>query len=87
MYPRFIQSSLIQALKHFPAVLITGPRQCGKSTLALGLAEHYITLDDITALAVAKRDPQMFVSQLKRPIVIDEIQKAPELRAIALKKC
>lgn len=79
MYARFIQSSVVEALKYFPAILITGPRQCGKSTLAMQLATNYITLDDITALASAKRDPQMFISNLKLPIVIDEIQKAPEL--------
>lgn len=79
MYPRFLQSSITEALAYFPAILITGPRQCGKSTLAMQLSENYITLDDINALTAAKRDPQMFISQLKCPVIIDEIQKAPEL--------
>lgn len=45
----------------------------------MGLCENYITLDDITILSLAKSDPVMFVSNLKTPIIIDEIQKAPEL--------
>lgn len=79
IYPRFLQESIALALQHFPSVLITGARQCGKSTLAMGLCENYITLDDITVLSLAKSDPVMFISRLKCPIIIDEIQKAPEL--------
>lgn len=45
----------------------------------MGLCENYITLDDITILSLAKSDPAMFISNLKTPIIIDEIQKAPEL--------
>lgn len=78
-YDRYLKDSITQALGVFPALLITGARQVGKSTLSMGLCENYITLDDITALGLAKSDPVMFVSHLKTPIVIDEIQKAPEL--------
>ena len=56
-----------------------GARQVGKSTLVLSLCEHYITLDDITQLDGARADPKRFIQDLPRPIVIDEIQKAPEL--------
>jgi hypothetical protein len=78
-YERFLKKSIVLALDFFPSVLITGARQSGKSTLAMGLCENYITLDDITILSLAKSDPVMFVSNLKTPIIIDEIQKAPEL--------
>ena len=76
---RFLQDNINEALGNFPAVLIAGARQVGKSTLAMQLCNNYITLDDISALAMAKNDPMMFISQLKTPVVIDEIQKAPNL--------
>ncbi len=79
IYQRFLKSDILKACKHFPAILITGARQVGKSTLAMELSENYVTLDDITALHLAKNDPQLFIAGLKTPIVIDEIQKAPEL--------
>ncbi|MCX6074101.1 MAG: ATP-binding protein [Campylobacterales bacterium] len=79
MYTRYLHDSIQEAMGYFPAILITGARQSGKSTLSMGLCENYITLDDIMMLSLAKNDPVMFVSRLKTPIVIDEIQKAPEL--------
>lgn len=78
-YERYLKKNILSALEAFPAVLITGARQTGKSTLAIGLCDNYITLDDITLLGLAKDDPVMFVSNLTTPIVIDEIQKAPTL--------
>lgn len=79
LYKRYLHESIQEAMGHFPAILITGARQSGKSTLSMSLCENYITLDDIMMLTLAKNDPVMFVSRLKTPIVIDEIQKAPEL--------
>ncbi len=79
MYKRFLHDSIQEAMGYFPAILITGARQSGKSTLSMSLCENYITLDDIMMLTLAKNDPVMFVSRLKTPIIIDEIQKAPEL--------
>jgi hypothetical protein len=79
LYKRFLHDSIQEAMGYFPAILITGARQSGKSTLSMSLCENYITLDDIMMLSLAKNDPVMFVSRLKTPIVIDEIQKAPEL--------
>jgi len=79
MYKRYLHDSIQEAMKVFPAILITGARQSGKSTLSMSLCENYITLDDIMMLTLAKNDPMMFVSRLKTPIIIDEIQKAPEL--------
>ncbi len=79
LYPRIVLSQIHDAMKHFPVVLITGARQVGKSTLALMVMDNYITLDDITAYSSAKADPHSFIESLKKPIVIDEIQKVPEL--------
>jgi len=76
---RTILKDLQEALAVFPVVLLCGARQVGKSTLVLSLCEHYITLDDITQLDGARADPKRFIQDLPRPIVIDEIQKAPEL--------
>lgn len=70
----------------FPAVVVEGARQVGKSTLATMLAEgserpaRYLTLDDDVQRAAAQNDPQAFVNQLPDGmLVIDEIQRAPEL--------
>lgn len=79
LYPRIVSPQLSDAMKHFPVVLLTGARQVGKSTLALTMQDNYITLDDIAAYASARTDPHLFINSLKKPIVIDEIQKVPEL--------
>jgi uncharacterized protein len=60
---------------------VLGPRQCGKSTLARLLMPQYgyVSLDDPDALALAHKDPRNFMSALPDPVIIDEIQRAPEL--------
>lgn len=82
---RHLQASLQEALLDTPAVLINGPRQSGKTTLArqCGAAMPYLSLDDATRLAAARADPQGFIRRIDRA-VIDEIQRAPEL-LLALK--
>jgi predicted AAA+ superfamily ATPase len=88
MIRRYLQDLILESLKHFPVVLLTGARQVGKSTLAQALIKGswdatYFTLDDRTILDAALRDPDGFVSGLPMPAVIDEVQKAPDLlRAI-----
>jgi len=88
MIRRYLQEPIFESLKHFPAVLLTGARQVGKSTLAQALIKAswdatYFTLDDRTILDAALRDPDGFVNGLPMPVVIDEVQKAPDLlRAI-----
>ncbi|MDO9243683.1 MAG: ATP-binding protein [Rhodocyclaceae bacterium] len=74
-----------EALGDTPAVLINGPRQSGKTTLARQCGEGmpYLSLDDATRLSAARADPQGFIRQIDRAI-IDEIQRAPEL-LLALK--
>lgn len=64
-------------------VLLNGARQVGKSTLARALAAEsgarYVTLDDVTVSAAARSDPEGFISAVTSPIVLDEVQRAPEL--------
>lgn len=84
MLTRNITCHIIEALSDTPVVMLVGARQTGKSTLAKSLvsAKHlgrYVTLDDATALAAARHDPEGFISGLGASVVIDEIQRAPEL--------
>ncbi|WP_022953256.1 ATP-binding protein [Leucothrix mucor] len=80
MITRKITKDVQEYLRHFPSILITGARQVGKSTLAIGLGiEHYVTLDDIATYQSAKADPKGFIMSLQKPVVIDEIQRVPEL--------
>lgn len=81
MYFRFASSIIDTALADTPVVLINGPRQCGKTTLAQTYSSPqrpYFTLDDDTSLAAARNDPTAFLRGLDGA-VIDEIQRAPEL--------
>ena len=90
MITRNITPVLLEALADTPVVLINGARQTGKSTLVQQLREgahpaRYLTLDDATVLAAAQADPSGFIRALEGPVVIDEVQRAPELfRAIKL---
>jgi predicted AAA+ superfamily ATPase len=79
---RAIETSVLKASKSFPVLLVTGPRQVGKTTLLGMLAEkerHYVTLDDPDARMLAKTDPATFLQRFTPPVIIDEIQYAPEL--------
>lgn len=83
LYERILQESLVTALGDTPAVLIHGPRQCGKSTLALHVGEalgyRYVTFDDDTVRASARVDPVGFVAALPERTILDEVQRAPDL--------
>ena len=78
-----IEDPIRRAMSDTPVVLVSGARQTGKTTLVQAVAARsgasYFTLDDAATLAAAARDPVGFVRGLSRPVVIDEIQKAPEL--------
>jgi uncharacterized protein len=82
--PRNLKVELLESVQHSPVALIVGARQTGKSTLAKGLFEPanrpgYITLDDISALGLAKSSPRAFLLGLDDRVIIDEVQRAPEL--------
>jgi predicted AAA+ superfamily ATPase len=81
---RAITPHLLTALSDTPAVMLVGPRQAGKSTLVQGLADgphpaRYLSLDDLRTLDAARRDPIGLIESADGPLVIDEIQRAPEL--------
>ncbi len=88
MIPRRITPKIFDALEFSPVVLLSGARQTGKTTLVKSIAlernMHYVTLDDLTALQAAKSDPMGFLAGFGRPLVIDEVQRVPEL-LIAIK--
>ena len=77
-----------EASAQFPVLLLTGPRQVGKTTLLRHLStanRRYVTLDDLAARELARRDPVLFLQKHRPPVLIDEIQYAPEvLTAIKL---
>ena len=81
-YNRSIEDCWIEASAQFPVLLLTGPRQVGKTTLLEHLCEtnrRYITLDDFSVRSLAREDPGLFLQQFPPPVLIDEIQYAPEL--------
>src|ERR1039457_6261337 len=79
--PRFAAAVIKTALEGTPVVLVTGPRQCGKTTLVRDLVagkREFLTMDDETTLASARSDPAGLVRGLDKA-TIDEIQRAPNL--------
>jgi len=83
MIQRNIEGAVLRALADTPVVLLNGARQTGKTTLCQAIAEktgaQYFTLDDAATLALAAGDPVGFIGNLSGPVVLDEIQKAPDL--------
>lgn len=79
---RSIRNTILETSETFPVVLLTGPRQVGKSTLLESLAEptrKKVSLDNPTIRALAKNDPELFLQRYAPPVLIDEVQYAPEL--------
>ena len=80
---RTLERKFLKMSSFFKAVLVTGARQVGKTTMLKHLAENenrtYVSMDNQMARALAKTDPVLFFQMYKPPIIIDEIQKAPEL--------
>ena len=78
---RHITTTLYEMLSQFKVVLVTGPRQVGKSTLLRKELAHYeyVTLDDMVELELARNEPALFFKNHKFPLIIDEVQYAPEL--------
>lgn len=78
---REIEKNLLKATKQFSAVILTGARQVGKSTLVRELFPNYgyVSLDEIDTRTYAQDDPRGFLKSHPTPLIIDEIQEAPEL--------
>ncbi|MDR2156660.1 MAG: ATP-binding protein [Clostridiales Family XIII bacterium] len=82
---RSMESIVIKLNTQYPAILITGPGQVGKTTMLRKLMESenrkrkYVTLDDLNDRTLAKTDPKMFLEIYPPPVLIDEVQYAPEL--------
>ncbi|MGX2967243.1 ATP-binding protein [Ursidibacter sp. B-7004-1] len=80
-YARQMQPLLQNLITQFPAILITGPRQVGKSTLLQHIGENYqyVTFDDPILLAQAHNDPTLFMLNHNGRLILDEVQYVPEL--------
>ncbi len=80
---RSLESVVEAVTKEYPVVLVTGPRQVGKTTMLQKLMKDsprsYVSLDDLNERDLAKNDPELFLQLHKPPILIDEVQYAPEL--------
>jgi len=88
MLDRTLKQSVLELSTMFPVIMVTGPRQVGKSTLleacaqdqgTHGVKRNYVTLDDYSARDLAVNDPALFLQQWPAPVIIDEIQYAPGL--------
>ena len=79
MYKRSVENILKEALEISPSVLLSGARQVGKSTLCLSLERDYRVFDNLTEREAALNDPAGYIDTLPKPIVLDEIQKVPEV--------
>ncbi len=84
MIHRLVTPKILAALQDTPVVTLVGARQTGKSTLTKWLASEkysarYLTLDDAAVLAAATSNPHGFVDALEGPVILDEVQRAPDL--------
>lgn len=82
---RHMEEQILKLSQSYSAILVTGPRQAGKTTMLRALAERencgreYVTLDDLSVRDMAKNDPALFLQLHQPPVLIDEVQYAPEL--------
>ena len=82
---RHMENKILELSKTYSAILLTGPRQAGKTTMLRLLSERenigreYVSLDDLNTRDMAKNDPALFLQLHKPPVLIDEVQYAPEL--------
>ena len=83
LHRRYAEAPLVEALADSPAVLVHGPRQCGKTTLACLVGDSrgyaYISFDDDVARTAAEADPAGFVAGLGERVILDEVQRVPAL--------
>lgn len=79
---RTLEKAILEASTSFKVILLTGPRQVGKTTLlqeAHKQSRSYVTLDDLNMRLAAQQDPASFLDRLELPVLIDEVQYAPNL--------
>lgn len=79
---RILGAAIKEASKSFRVILLTGPRQVGKTTLLEHIEKKtrsYVTLDDLNTRIAAENDPEIFLQSLELPVLIDEVQYAPSL--------
>lgn len=78
---RELGQTILEAASYFPVLCVTGPRQSGKSTLVNHLFPHYrqVSLEDLDVRAAAMSDPRGFLDQTTGGMIIDEVQRVPEL--------
>ena len=82
LIPRSLEKTILKTSRSFKALLLTGPRQVGKTTLLQKLQEDnrsYVSLDNLDTCFLAKEDPAGFIDRLQLPVLIDEVQYVPEL--------
>jgi hypothetical protein len=82
MIPRTLEKTIRSAMKTFPAVLVTGPRQSGKTTLLkerFGRSHRFISLEDPDLRRLIEEDPRGFLRENPPPVILDEIQYIPQL--------
>src|SRR5262252_4570611 len=79
--PRKLANVLLNANRHFPATVVTGPRRAGKTTLLRDLFPHaqYVLLEDPDIQLRVRNDARAFLEELHAPVIFDEIQNTPEL--------
>jgi len=82
-YPRHLKENLLQAFKASPVTLLIGPRQSGKTTLMREIGNElrmdYLTFDTLKQLVAAQEDPEGFIAAIKKPVIIDEVQRVPQI--------
>src|SRR3972149_2127517 len=81
MIPRYLAPKLLEAARNYPIVTLTGPRQSGKTTLVRTVFHkyEYVSLESPDQRAFALEDPRGFLSQFNGPVILDEVQRVPDL--------
>ena len=81
MIPRHLEPALKRAARQYPVVALTGPRQSGKTTLVRAAfpGHRYVSLEDPEQREYAREDPRGFLGQFAGKVVLDEVQRAPDL--------